>query len=180
MDSGKISDLMIKLLITLLIIGFEFVVFEAVVRIQYFGYNGLSKDHLESINYLTYVEFPRKKDESCSYIQPFNSLRSGYFMGTVFETNSLGLRDKEYSIPKEQDKFRIRIIGNSITMGQGVPIEDVYHSVFEDKLNELTPEGRFEVINLGYPKIKKCYKNGINDLLYYDPDLILMENQVIK
>jgi|GEM_PF-1391630 lysophospholipase L1-like esterase len=65
--------------------------------------------------------------------------------------NSQGIRDKEYTIQKDKNVFRILCLGDSSTFGYGVNLEDTYHSLLEDRLNrEFGRTGiRFEVINAG-------------------------------
>jgi len=72
---------------------------------------------------------------------------SAIFKLQEFRTNSKGLRDKEYSIEKPVDTFRIAVIGDSFSMPAGVSIEDAYHSLLETSLNSLRKAQRYEVIN---------------------------------
>jgi lysophospholipase L1-like esterase len=65
-----------------------------------------------------------------------------------FHTNSRGLRDREYSVAKPANTFRIAVIGDSFVMGAGVRVEDTWHSILERELSE--SEGRsVEFINFG-------------------------------
>ncbi len=57
-----------------------------------------------------------------------------HFKMRPFETNSHGMRDREYSLEKPADTLRIAFIGDSFTMGSGVAIENVYHSRVESRL----------------------------------------------
>ena len=99
-----------------------------------------------------------------------------YFKMAWFETNSQGLRDKEYAFEKPEDTFRIAVVGDSFTMPAGVRIEDAFHSILEDRLNEESEEKRYEFINFaigGYGL--RNYRGVIeNRVEPYDPDLLLI------
>ena len=89
-------------------------------------------------------------------------------------TNSLGLRDEEFSVEKEQGAFRILALGDSVTFGWGVEAEETYVEQIEDMLNARFSSRQFEVINAGVPG-----RDTPNELEYlqqvglsYDPDLV--------
>ena len=94
----------------------------------------------------------------------------GNFKGILFETNALGIRDREHPIPRHPETYRIALIGDSFTMGSGVDVEDSY----ADRLQKrLAP--RVEVINLGLSGFNT--KAAIDRLqsigTLYDPDLVV-------
>ncbi len=94
----------------------------------------------------------------------------------TFQTTSDGIRDKEYAIPKPQGVFRIAVIGDSVTMGEGVAIEDTYHSVLEERLNAEAGKPEFEFINFGVagyslPQYRATIQHKVPK---YQPDLILI------
>ncbi|KAA5539794.1 GDSL-type esterase/lipase family protein [Adhaeribacter rhizoryzae] len=60
--------------------------------------------------------------------------------------NSLGFRDREYSLHKG-NKFRIIVIGDSFTFGWGVNIQDTWVKLLEKKFQKEHPE--IEILNLG-------------------------------
>ncbi|MGV3588512.1 MAG: GDSL-type esterase/lipase family protein [Adhaeribacter sp.] len=60
--------------------------------------------------------------------------------------NSLGFRDREYSLDKE-NKFRVIVIGDSFTFGWGVDIQDTWVKLLEKKFRKENPE--IEIFNLG-------------------------------
>ena len=62
---------------------------------------------------------------------------------STFQTNSLGIRDKEYSFEKPLGVTRLVAIGDSFTWGYGVNDHEVYTEVLESLLPKT------EVINLG-------------------------------
>lgn len=67
----------------------------------------------------------------------------------VKERNSLKFRGKEFALKKDK-KFRIVVIGDSITYGQGgYPYTLRYTDQLELRLNATLPEQGVEVINLG-------------------------------
>ena len=73
--------------------------------------------------------------------------RRAKLMGVDFVTNSHGLRDREFSFDHTTDILRIEMLGNSLTVGWGVPFE----STFPKQLERLyAKEGiKAEVINTG-------------------------------
>jgi lysophospholipase L1-like esterase len=78
-------------------------------------------------------------------------------------------------MPKPSDVFRIAVIGDSLTMGSGVSVEDTYASRVEAALNEPRADRRYEVLNIGLAalnlslSVDRLEKIG----LQYDPDLVV-------
>src|SRR5262245_4718610 len=52
--------------------------------------------------------------------------RAARLMGVDFRTSSKGLRDREFSYERVPGKLRIVMIGDSLTVGWGVPFEDTF------------------------------------------------------
>ncbi len=103
--------------------------------------------------------------------------KSGYFKGVMIYINSLGMRDKEYSLQKAKGTFRIVALGTSTTFGFGVPIESVYHSVLEDRLNEQNDSLKYEVLNFGGGVLvcsAQCLLEKMQLLPAYDVDMVLL------
>ena len=75
---------------------------------------------------------------------------AGTYMGVPVAINSFGLRDGEY---EQQDKpagaVRTLMLGDSLTFGWGVRIEDTPSKMLEGLLNQPAAPRRFEVINSG-------------------------------
>ena len=75
---------------------------------------------------------------------------SANFIGVPVTINRDGLRGDEISTPKPPNTVRVVAIGDSITFGYGIPIEDTYGKVLERRLNEKAPDRtRYEVLNGG-------------------------------
>jgi hypothetical protein len=72
------------------------------------------------------------------------------YAGARVVTNSLGLRD--YRPPhKSDDKTQILVLGDSFTFGYGVALEESYPYLLERRLNEISCDDSYEVINAGVP-----------------------------
>ena len=99
---------------------------------------------------------------------------------TDYQTNSIGLRDREYPLVADASTLRVVVLGSSHVMGWGVPLEKTFAKRVEEQL-EATPipgaEGaRFEVINFAFNGLGPL---GQIDLLrkrvgQYQPDIVLM------
>jgi lysophospholipase L1-like esterase len=89
---------------------------------------------------------------------------------SAFHTNSLGLRDKEYSLEKPMGVTRIVVIGDSFTWGYGVNDHEVFTEVLESLLRNT------DVINLGVTgygtpqEFSYLKRVGIQ----FNPDIVLL------
>jgi hypothetical protein len=99
-----------------------------------------------------------------------------YWKMAKFITNSQGLPDKEYSIDKPGNTFRVNVIGDSYAMPEGVDIENAYHTLLEDRFNKDNYESSFEFINFGVGgyNLKQYLAVMKNKGIKYNPDLILL------
>ena len=72
--------------------------------------------------------------------------------GTRWETNSLGLRDREYPKDKPESTLRIALLGDSIACGWGVTRNERFEELWETRLNQETGDGQsVEVWNFSVP-----------------------------
>lgn len=63
--------------------------------------------------------------------------------------NSLGFRGPEVTVPKPAGRFRVAVIGDSVTMGWGVNDEETYSAQLEQRLHLRFPNRDLDVVNLG-------------------------------
>ncbi len=101
-----------------------------------------------------------------------------------YKINSFGARDKEYSLKKPEKTYRILVLGDSFTEGQGVEMEATFTKLLENSLNEkITKEKnsivsfeKIEVINSGIlsysPLLEYLYLK--NKGLALAPDLVIL------
>ncbi|MBI5356113.1 hypothetical protein HZB78_00675 [Candidatus Collierbacteria bacterium] len=106
---------------------------------------------------------------------------SGFFMGTAISINKFGERGEDHPIKKPESVYRIVAIGDSVTLGWGVDLNETYAKKLESKLNDYISQNksdisRVEVINMGignYNTVQEVH-HFIRDGLRYQPDMILV------
>ncbi|MBU0666229.1 MAG: SGNH/GDSL hydrolase family protein [Nanoarchaeota archaeon] len=98
------------------------------------------------------------------------------WMFTPIQTNSKGIRDYEYEIPKPNNICRILILGDSITFGLYLPLNETYSKKLEQLLNLNEQTKRFEVINAGVTGYNTVQEFNLlkNKLMEYEPDLVIL------
>ena len=103
------------------------------------------------------------------------SLVPNYDDGLV-KINSKGFRDKEYSVSKDKNTFRMLVLGDSSTFGVGVnSFTKTYHSLLEEKLNKSKDSDKnYEIINGGVTGYTSS--QGLNIYKHkfakYEPDVV--------
>ena len=106
---------------------------------------------------------------------PYVPNLSTNFGGVPVTINSRGWRDDEYSLKKPEGVRRIMVVGDSVTFGYGVKLEEMFAKVLERGLNSRGP-GRYQVISLGgaggntYSQSRLIKEN----VAIYDPDLVIL------
>lgn len=66
-------------------------------------------------------------------------------------TSGQGLRDRDYAIPAPPNTLRIAVVGDSLTYGWGVELEETWVKQLEAQLKTTYPGKNVEVVNLGKP-----------------------------
>ena len=100
-------------------------------------------------------------------------------MGVTMKINSQGLRDREFSFQKEPGVYRILILGDSMTVGWGAPVEATYPKVLEKLLEESRPDStapHCEVINTGVGNYNTSQEVAYfkEQGLRYQPDMVVL------
>jgi len=105
---------------------------------------------------------------------------TGRYQSTEFNTSyhisSAGLRDREFAVPKPAGTFRILMLGDSFTEGDGVEAQETFSKRLESMLAGRFGEGRVEVVNAGVgsysPLLEYLYltKSG----LALAPDMVIL------
>jgi len=97
--------------------------------------------------------------------------------GVLYKINSHGMRDREYPLEKGEHSYRLAVLGDSCTFGDGVSLEDTYVKQLEYVLNqEHHLRKKIEVLNLGvngYNTVQELWR--LKEMgLKCQPDLILL------
>ena len=90
--------------------------------------------------------------------------------------NSDGLRDREYSIEKPADTYRILALGDSVTYGHSISEKGSYVKQLETMLNDGRKTIRYQVINFGVSGYNTLQEFEFFRLKgrKYQPDLVMI------
>ena len=104
----------------------------------------------------------------------------GHFPGQLYSSiqinvNSLGFRDYEFKVNKDPGVYRILVLGDSITFGAGVTLEDTYVKQTERLLLDSNNQP-YEVINAGVSgyHFEHYYLFIKDNIAKFDPDHIVI------
>ncbi|MDP6627214.1 MAG: GDSL-type esterase/lipase family protein [Methanopyri archaeon] len=95
----------------------------------------------------------------------------------TYLVNSWGLRGPERTLDNGEDVYRILVIGDSFTFGEGVAFENSFPAMLEEGLEENAPtDRRYQVINAGIPGYTIYQKTGLLMKLapWIKPNMIIL------
>jgi lysophospholipase L1-like esterase len=87
------------------------------------------------------------RDPELRYVLAPN--QKGWIDDGLITVNSQGIRGPEVASPKPQGRFRIVIIGDSLTLGWGVDDDQTFSARLDRLLRDRHPDGDLDVLNLG-------------------------------
>lgn len=133
------------ILVLLVLYGFEFYLYRSLPKLPCDDYTGLYKRcNIHRVVYYAIHKMIYKEKPSAIL----------YTWGNPVVNNSFGFREREFAIPKPDNVFRIMVLGDSLTWGAGLAVEERYTNRLEKYLNERLigkfPK-RIEVLNFGIP-----------------------------
>jgi hypothetical protein len=138
--------------------------------------SGYSEHHLCDPIYMPFAAAP----EEIPYVHKPNLSQVRARGLTVINTDSLGLRSttvgEKYS-PREANEYRIALVGDSVTFGEGVnKTEDTFAQVLEDTLNHEQSACRVRVFNFGASaySVQVMAATLRRRMLEVEPNLVLM------
>jgi lysophospholipase L1-like esterase len=94
----------------------------------------------------------------------------------VGEANRMGFRDYEYSFAKPKNVYRIAVIGDSVSFGLFVQMEESFPKQLEKILNEKKGPVKYEVMNLSVPAYCTMQEAELLRIgaKRYNPDFIIV------
>lgn len=116
-------------------------------------------------------------DADIPYVHKANLRGARGWNDTIFNTDALGLRSRqggEPCGPKRAGEYRVAIVGDSVTFGEGVATADVFSTLVEDRLHQ---SGRTDVrvFNFGVSgySVRQMAATVERRVDAVDPDLVL-------
>ncbi len=169
------KNLFINGLLLLFSAAFSFLALEQSYRFYLFGNASFSVGKMNSINGLGELGLVMPSNNPVLVWELKPNLNTLHKLVSL-RTNAAGLRDKEYSLTKTENIFRVAVIGDSFVMADGIEIEETFHSVLEEQLNKEQRDFTYQFINFGVSgyslnQYMEVIKYKAQD---YDPDLILI------
>ena len=157
-----------KLVFVLYVVVACLVAGEAVVRLFYPRFQNYN---MEMWRYASDMKLSLEKSRLPFHHYPN---KRGDYYGAEIRTNSLGFRDYEYDYTKPADTKRIVFLGDSFTLGWGVPLEQTFAKRLEQMLNQT--EDRCEVINMGIGNYNSIMEVELFKWkgLSLDPDMVVL------
>jgi lysophospholipase L1-like esterase len=97
------------------------------------------------------------------------------FGGVPVTINSRGWRDTEHVLKKPANLQRIMVVGDSVTFGYGVELEDMFSKVLEREVNRNGPR-RYQVMTFGGAGGNTNTQKKIiaDNVPLYKPDLVIL------
>ncbi|HWX17150.1 MAG TPA: hypothetical protein VNY07_11225, partial [Chthoniobacterales bacterium] len=136
---------------------------------------GMPKDWSKGFKGLK-VFYRQRSDFMLTDINPSVSTFLG---GAPIESNSLGMRDREYDAIKPANTYRIVLLGSSHDLGSGVKVDETYENVVEDRLNHELPDShysRYEILNMSvgmsglFQRVLRLEEQGFQ----FKPDAVIL------
>ncbi|MCB7130467.1 MAG: SGNH/GDSL hydrolase family protein, partial [Candidatus Brocadiales bacterium] len=158
----------------LLIAVFSFIAAEVVLRLL----NVVTP--IYDVEMMRYAKALKVRSNIENVYHQHRSDASETLMGVNVSLNSLGHRSKELVSPKPANEKRIHVIGSSISLGWGIPVEGTFTNVMARMLNEtLSPRtgDKYVGINAGTGNYNTFYqvehlKSQINQT---NPDVVVVQ-----
>lgn len=147
---------------------------EISLRLMFFGTDALSPSKMNSHVLILDSNFVKASNYPDVHYDLKPNIDS-IFRGKHFITNSSGMPDREYTLEKSPDVFRVAVVGSSWSMPTGIDAERAYHVLLEEKLLSSGTAKPVEVLNFAveYYGLGEMVATTKHKALAYDPDLII-------
>lgn len=149
-----------------------FLILEIFTRLYLFGWKGFSPENVNSFTNIYRAQILETTPDQRPYHLKANlDVR---FKCQKFKTNRWGMRELPIAQKKNPAIYRVAVVGDSYSMGDGVAAEETYHAQAEKQLQQ--NGARCELLNFGisgYSLIE--YREEIlRQVVQFEPDEILI------
>ena len=123
-----------------------------------------------------YGKYLKKKSDNPDMGIEHVPSKSMKLQNTFVKINSLGFRDREYTIPKPANVYRVLVLGSSITFGWGVDEDKTYVRQIEKQLEGKTGDHKIELINaaVGNYNTVREVASFFEKCLVLEPDMVIL------
>lgn len=99
-----------------------------------------------------------------------------YTWGHKVVNNRLGFRERDFAMPKPDGMYRVMVLGDSLTWGEGLAVEDRYTARLEALMQASRPTQRIEVLNFGLRGGSTTHERDVlnQHVDAVDPDLVIV------
>jgi lysophospholipase L1-like esterase len=106
----------------------------------------------------------------------FAPSQRGWIDDGLITVNAQGFRGSDVAVPKPSGRFRIVVIGDSVTMGWGVADDETFSVRLEQQLHQQFPNRDIDVVNLGIGGYDTRQEVTLleRNLAALEPDLVLV------
>lgn len=104
------------------------------------------------------------------------NLKNVSFTGTDIDTNAFGFRDDKMRLEKDNDTYRIAVLGDSWGFGWGMKYEKSFVRLLEHSLQNMYAPQSIEMLNFAVPGHNMLrYPNVLeNEVLQFNPDFCIL------
>ncbi len=136
------------------------------ITLRLLGYYGVRGADIEKLQLVDDPVVDYRRIPNLSWIN--NNLR--------YDINSQGWRDREHAFDKPAGTVRILSVGDSVTNGHGVNVEEIYTKRLERLLNSTAGATEYEVILITQGALNTEQEVHLAEVegLRYSPDLIVL------
>ncbi len=133
-----------------------------------------------SIEMLDYAKELKVKSDIPGVSHEHRANASARLMGVDVSLNDLGHRNENLKNPKHRNERRVHVIGSSIALGWGVPVEDGFVQRLEQRLNAQMvsqPGIHYRTINAGIGNYNTFYQveKFKRQVDATDPDMVVLQ-----
>jgi lysophospholipase L1-like esterase len=158
--------------------------FEVILRVAGFDLKSKERNPIsnegQAFVFNVELNYPKffKRDKLLFWkFRPSQRIESDFMIDGVYEIDSSGLRDREFSKRKNENTIRIICMGNSCTFGWMIKQDQTYPKILERMLREKYPHLKVEVINAGITGYSSFQgKRFLQDnIIGLQPDIITID-----